>query len=176
MQGRGLEITGHAIEYLIDSYVTRSGGDRADREAAQILMSLNIAIYQECPEIIPLTRKVSSAIKDSLQPFVFAYSAITAAWTRVLVSLALKKEKSSPTSEPDLVRAQRLITERYGPSFCRRDQKTGLYQVFTESGDILDSGDSEEEAWHHSAFHVSAPPEAPKTEKPKAEEAEKLVI
>lgn len=69
MQGRGLEITGHAIEYLIDSYVTRESGPggRFDQEAAQLLMRCNLAIYEECEEIIPLTQKLRNLLTRAIR-------------------------------------------------------------------------------------------------------------
>lgn len=59
-QGRALEILGHAIEYLLDSYVLTQSSDRnpGDHEAAQILMGLSRAIFLECPQIIPLTTRL----------------------------------------------------------------------------------------------------------------------
>jgi hypothetical protein len=59
-QGRGLEILGHAIEYLIDSYVIHrsANGGRDDMEAAQILMRANMAIFEECEEIVPLMQRL----------------------------------------------------------------------------------------------------------------------
>ena len=157
LQGRGLEITGHAIEYLIDSYVTRiSGpGGRDDQEAAQILMRLNLSIYEECPEVIPFTKKVRSHMHNAFLPVVSVFSAFTASWIGVLLHLH-RKVKAPIAQEPlsESARVQRLIEERYGKSHCRRDEKTGLYWIITESGQILDSGDSEEEAWTHSAFHT----------------------
>jgi hypothetical protein len=52
--GRALEILGHAIEYLTDEYVHRSGSFSArdpELEAVQLLMAVNRAIYLECPEV-----------------------------------------------------------------------------------------------------------------------------
>lgn len=52
--GRALEILGHAIEYLADEFVEHGGdlsGDDSQVQAMQILMSLNRAIYYDCPEI-----------------------------------------------------------------------------------------------------------------------------
>lgn len=52
--GHGLELLGHAIEYLTDEYV-HAGGDfsAADPriEAIQLLMALNRQIYFDCPEV-----------------------------------------------------------------------------------------------------------------------------
>jgi hypothetical protein len=52
--GRGLEILGHAIDYLMDEY-PRHGGrfDIGDDElqAAEILMALNREIFFSCPVV-----------------------------------------------------------------------------------------------------------------------------
>lgn len=52
--GRALEILGHAIEYLADEFVEHGGNlsvNDGQVQAMQLLMSLNRAIYFECPEI-----------------------------------------------------------------------------------------------------------------------------
>ncbi|MHB1022962.1 MAG: hypothetical protein ACYC46_13985 [Acidobacteriaceae bacterium] len=63
LQGRALEILGHAIEYLVDSYI--AGGvhlvtraDDPDQQAAQILMQLNRDVFAECEEIKPLSTRI----------------------------------------------------------------------------------------------------------------------
>ena len=53
--GRALEILGHAIEYLTDEYVNRTGKLSAtdpEVEAIQLLMGLNRQVYYGCP-IVP---------------------------------------------------------------------------------------------------------------------------
>ncbi len=58
-QGRALEIVGHAIEYLIDSYGgSRADSDAGDHEAIKMLMKLSISIFQECNEVVPLRQKI----------------------------------------------------------------------------------------------------------------------
>lgn len=56
--GRGLEILGHAIEYLADEFV-HAGGDLCGRdprvEAIQLLMAMNRKIYFSCPEVRTLS-------------------------------------------------------------------------------------------------------------------------
>lgn len=50
--GHALEILGHAIEYLTDEYLHRSGtlsAEDPELEAVQLLMALNRQIYFECP-------------------------------------------------------------------------------------------------------------------------------
>ncbi|MGD0345212.1 MAG: hypothetical protein ABSA85_00565 [Terracidiphilus sp.] len=52
--GRGLEILGHAIEYLTDEFVYAGGSFSAHDpqvEAVQLLMGLNREIYFDCPEV-----------------------------------------------------------------------------------------------------------------------------
>lgn len=51
--GRGLEILGHAIDYLLDEYLRRGGlfeMANTDLEAVEILTALNREIYLTCPE------------------------------------------------------------------------------------------------------------------------------
>lgn len=57
--GRGLEILGHAIEYLMDEYLQSQGSIRAEDpevQAVQILMALNREIYFSCP-VVPTLRQ-----------------------------------------------------------------------------------------------------------------------
>ena len=52
--GHALEILGHAIEYLTDEFyyeATSISTNTPKLEAVQLLMSLNRAVYYECPEI-----------------------------------------------------------------------------------------------------------------------------
>jgi hypothetical protein len=59
-QGRGLEILGHAIEYLVDSrmYLIDEPHTAADTEATRILMSLSRQIFQECAEVVSSTQRL----------------------------------------------------------------------------------------------------------------------
>jgi hypothetical protein len=50
LQGRGLEITSHAIEYLVDSSLHDSLAMGPDVEALQILKKANLDIFSECRE------------------------------------------------------------------------------------------------------------------------------
>ena|SRR5580698_5571648 len=63
-QGRALEILGHAIEYLMDSYLTTASptSDRADHEAIQMLERLNLEIFHECPEVIPYHQRLRAGL------------------------------------------------------------------------------------------------------------------
>ena len=65
MNGRALEMLGHAIEYLTDEYAlsafqvgTLETGDPRI-EAIQMLMALNRQIYYACPEIEPAFRRMA---------------------------------------------------------------------------------------------------------------------
>lgn len=59
-QGRALETLGHAVEYLVDSRL-RFGDPQAaagERDAIEILMRLNRAVFSECPEVVPVSRRL----------------------------------------------------------------------------------------------------------------------
>jgi hypothetical protein len=57
-QGMALQTLGHAIEYLVDSRLYRTGEAQAaaDIQASQILMGLNRQVFAECREIVPFGR------------------------------------------------------------------------------------------------------------------------
>ncbi len=59
-QGRALEALGHAVEYLVDCGMFQ--GDeldgQANQAAVQILMRLSRAVFLECPEVLPVRRRV----------------------------------------------------------------------------------------------------------------------
>jgi hypothetical protein len=61
-QGRALEILGHAIEYLSDSRMFSAGDatgrEQAEAEAIQIMTRASRAVFMECPEAVPLHRRV----------------------------------------------------------------------------------------------------------------------
>ncbi len=59
-QGRALEILGHAVEYLVDSRMRFNDPLAAagEREAIELLMRLNRAVFAECPEVVPLRRRI----------------------------------------------------------------------------------------------------------------------
>jgi hypothetical protein len=63
-QGRGLELLGHAIEYLVDSDLNGGFGTRPAQppQAAQMLMRLSREVFAECPEVVPFWRKVSLGV------------------------------------------------------------------------------------------------------------------
>ena len=65
--GRGIEILGHAIEYLIDE--GESEGKSVDAsdprsQAVKILMALNREIYFECPEVPSLADAFRSFLRS----------------------------------------------------------------------------------------------------------------
>ena len=59
-QGRALETLGHAVEYLVDSRMRFNDPQAAagERDAIELLMRLNRAVFSECPEVVPLSRRV----------------------------------------------------------------------------------------------------------------------
>jgi len=65
-QGHALEILGHAIEYLLDSYVLTTSEDCAiaDVDATHLLMRLNLEIFGECQEITPLYQRICKWILE----------------------------------------------------------------------------------------------------------------
>ncbi len=67
-QGRALETLGHAVEYLADSQVFLSAEEtsRSNRDAMQILMRCSRAVFLECPEVIPVKRRVGSWLTEGV--------------------------------------------------------------------------------------------------------------
>ncbi len=59
-QGRALETLGHAVEYLVDSRMRFNDPQAApgERDAIELLMRLNRAVFSECPEVVPVSRRV----------------------------------------------------------------------------------------------------------------------
>lgn len=59
-QGRALERLGHAVEYLVDSglFLRDERNQRDEDEAIQILMRLSRAVFAECPEVVPVRRRL----------------------------------------------------------------------------------------------------------------------
>jgi hypothetical protein len=60
-QGRALEALGHAVEYLVDSrmFLRTQAESDSNRDAVQMLMRLSRTVFLECPEVVPLGRKVA---------------------------------------------------------------------------------------------------------------------
>jgi hypothetical protein len=67
-QGRGLEILGHAVEYLVDSrmFVIDQPSTRADAEAVQLLMLLSRQVFAECAQVPQPARRLRHWIADRL--------------------------------------------------------------------------------------------------------------
>lgn len=64
-----------------------------------------------------------------------------------------KSHKQCSSNEHlETARARQLIIERYGVAFARQEPVTLKWWIVAESGEILCSGDTENEAWIHSAF------------------------
>jgi hypothetical protein len=62
-QGMALETLGHAIEYLVDTYITAAPqlvleADNPDQQAVQLLMRLNRAVFFECAAVKPWTTRL----------------------------------------------------------------------------------------------------------------------
>ena len=59
-QGRALETLGHAVEYLVDSRLRFDDPQAAagERDAIELLIRLNRAVFSECPEVVPVGRRV----------------------------------------------------------------------------------------------------------------------
>ena len=65
-QGRALERLGHAVEYLVDSGMfLRDERNKRDEDAAiQILMRLSRAVFAECPEVVPVGRRLAKWARE----------------------------------------------------------------------------------------------------------------
>jgi hypothetical protein len=63
-EGQALERLGHAVEYLIDSrmFLTHVPYTNAEEEAVQILMKMNRLVFESCPEIVTMRRRVSDGL------------------------------------------------------------------------------------------------------------------
>ena len=62
-QGQALETLGHAVEYLVDSRLFALGEAaeqeaRNSQDAVQILMRASRGVFLECPEVVPLRRRI----------------------------------------------------------------------------------------------------------------------
>ena len=59
-QGRALEVLGHAVEYLVDSrlYLDSGISQPSDGLAVQLLMRLNREVFAECPQVVPISRRL----------------------------------------------------------------------------------------------------------------------
>jgi hypothetical protein len=70
MQGRALEILGHAVEYIVDSrmFMIDQPSTRADAEAVQLLMLLSRQVFAECAEVTPPARRLRHWISQRLNP------------------------------------------------------------------------------------------------------------
>ena len=67
-QGRALEALGHAVEYLADSQVFLASSEswQSNREAMQILMRCSRAVFLECPEVVPVRRRVGHWLTEGV--------------------------------------------------------------------------------------------------------------
>jgi hypothetical protein len=64
-EGQALERLGHAVEYLIDSrmFLTHVPYTNAEEEAVQILMKMNRLVFEGCPEIVTMRRRVTDGLQ-----------------------------------------------------------------------------------------------------------------
>ena len=69
-QGQALELLGHAVEYLIDSrmFLTQVPYTIAEEEAVQILMALNRKVFESCPEVVTMRRRVTNGLMRWIAP------------------------------------------------------------------------------------------------------------
>ncbi len=69
-QGQALETLGHAVEYLVDSRMflveVGAGEQNQDQEAIQILMRLSRAVFLECPEVVPIRRRMGRWVSSGM--------------------------------------------------------------------------------------------------------------
>ncbi len=67
-QGQGLEVLGHAIEYLIDSrmFMIDQPPSRGDSEAIHLLMLQSRQIFSECVEAVPPAERLRLWISSQL--------------------------------------------------------------------------------------------------------------
>ena len=67
-QGRALETLGHAVEYLADSqmFLLDEGTMRSNQEARKILMRCSRAVFLECPEVVPASRRMGRWVTANL--------------------------------------------------------------------------------------------------------------
>jgi hypothetical protein len=68
LQGRALEVLGHAIEYLVDSYITTASPTvgSSDQEATHVLIKLNMSVFSDCSEIVPLRQRFWRYLRSGL--------------------------------------------------------------------------------------------------------------
>jgi hypothetical protein len=59
VQGRSLEMLGHAVEYLVDSrmFEVEPATAKAERDAVQILMRMSRMVFSECDEVVSIWEK-----------------------------------------------------------------------------------------------------------------------
>ena len=83
-QGFALETLGHAVEYLVDSrlFAQSEADARSDQEAIQLLMRMSRAVFAECPEVLPLRRRLGLWIAGSWQRRCAGKASLTSAGKR----------------------------------------------------------------------------------------------
>ena len=68
MQGRALELLGHAIEYLVDSRLYETWDTPADAEAVHMLMACSRAVFSECEAVQTWQQRLQRAAQRRLHP------------------------------------------------------------------------------------------------------------
>jgi hypothetical protein len=69
LQGRALEVLGHAVEYLVDSRL-QPGSEaslHSDELAVQLLMRLNREVFAECAPVVPFGRRLHLLLRRWLR-------------------------------------------------------------------------------------------------------------
>lgn len=66
-QGQGLEVLGHALEYLVDTrmFVYREPNTKADAEAIHILSRCSRELFATCAEVVPLRERVKVWLSET---------------------------------------------------------------------------------------------------------------
>lgn len=66
-QGQGLEVLGHALEYLVDTrmFIYREPNTKADAEAIHILSRCSRELFSTCVEIVPIRQRVKTWLAET---------------------------------------------------------------------------------------------------------------
>ncbi len=66
-QGQGLEVLGHALEYLVDTrmFVYREPNTKADAEAIHILSRCSREVFATCAEVVPVRQRVKAWLAET---------------------------------------------------------------------------------------------------------------
>lgn len=67
VQGRALEILGHAIEYVVDSRLPEGGPSAAENQAIRVLMACSRAVFEDAAAVVPVHQRVGSWIQGRMR-------------------------------------------------------------------------------------------------------------